>query len=698
MSLGHTSGSQVTNKIYYFYEKLEQNPSRDTKAGDRYYRCYHGSWQVFTITKAMKFSLNGLTGHLSSKFPSMYKFYKYLQDRGTELSEKELKIARGEKELNPEAMTKFLGKLDAEVNTILKAFKHQTLKNEDDFDYSVFKDLLCNYLIAQDHPFDTVECSHLTALLNYVHHRATPLKIPSRHEVRAWVMKMGDDLTEREVVGEHSGENIAASVWQTLELYGLKGKISAFAMDNATNNDTLVQAIQDRCDAEGIDFDANRARLRCLPHTVHLAALELLNGLGAYPHVARWKLAQKAAYQDSVTTPVGREHDDDAEAYEENDSDNDLPSLETVSDSNEEGIGLAVVKLHRIIKTVRSSPQKRHAWKNEIRLINTSRTAAGEKALPELMLILDVKTRWSSTHQMLRRALDFIDVIESFVAKTKDLRPFELSSLDWEAIRLVTGWLKSFRSTTTQMSATKTATISFTHAIFRSLQADVCDALKSLPPHHATLRSTLLKAHRKLSDYYYRFDSSPLYLWASLLDPRIMYSGLMQDVTHDEDLKKEVKNAKESLKFYYNMHYATRMKSTAPPTPATPKRTSISTLDSSPQKVDFTSRYESDIVEVNELEDYFKLPRDSFAKCDPIQWWTARKARYPTLSKCALTLLAIPGSAVAVERVFSGGRDTVGIRRSSLKPETIRTLMLLKHHLRLTQANAREFLLNTAAM
>ena len=39
------------------------------------------------------------------------------------------------------------------------------------------------------------------------------------------------------------------------------------------------------------------------------------------------------------------------------------------------------------------------------------------------------------------------------------------------------------------------------------------------------------------------------------------------------------------------------------------------------------------------------------------------------------------GSAVAVERVFCGGRDTVSLRRASLKPETIRRLMLVKHRL-----------------
>ena len=45
----------------------------------------------------------------------------------------------------------------------------------------------------------------------------------------------------------------------------------------------------------------------------------------------------------------------------------------------------------------------------------------------------------------------------------------------------------------------------------------------------------------------------------------------------------------------------------------------------------------------------------------------------------------ILGSAVAVERIFSGGRDTISMRRASLHSDTIRTLMLVKHRLRLAR-------------
>lgn len=50
------------------------------------------------------------------------------------------------------------------------------------------------------------------------------------------------------------------------------------------------------------------------------------------------------------------------------------------------------------------------------------------------------------------------------------------------------------------------------------------------------------------------------------------------------------------------------------------------------------------------------------------------------------------GCAVAVERLFSGGRDTISLRRAQLKPNTIRTLMLVKQQLRLAHTAIKEII------
>ena len=151
------------------------------------------------------------------------------------------------------------------------------------------------------------------------------------------------------------------------------------------------------------------------------------------------------------------------------------------------------------------------------------------------MLILDVRTRWSSTHQMMRklinnitsltlvnyatgRALDFQTEIDDFVFQNEDLANLALTEAEWASITQMAGWLKAFRSATTQMSTTKQPMLSTAHAIFRGLQDEVRDALRSLPDSTSPMiRNGLLAAHQKLpvSEYCYHFDISPFYIWAA---------------------------------------------------------------------------------------------------------------------------------------------------------------------------------------
>ena len=58
--------------------------------------------------------------------------------------------------------------------------------------------------------------------------------------------------------------------------------------------------------------------------------------------------------------------------------------------------------------------------------------------------------------------------------------------------------------------------LSTTHAIFRGLQQDIKDILRKLPNSVSSkIKLGLTDAHRKLSDYYYQYDTSPFYTWAA---------------------------------------------------------------------------------------------------------------------------------------------------------------------------------------
>ena len=67
---------------------------------------------------------------------------------------------------------------------------------------------------------------------------------------------------------------MAEVMWKTLEMYGLLGQVIAFIMDNATNNDMMVESIEAWYKAMEIKFSVKHAHLQCMPHTCHLAALK----------------------------------------------------------------------------------------------------------------------------------------------------------------------------------------------------------------------------------------------------------------------------------------------------------------------------------------------------------------------------------------------------------------------------------------
>lgn len=53
-------------------------------------------------------------------------------------------------------------------------------------------------------------------------------------------------LALRELDGKHSGHNIAGCVMQVINDYGIASKVGYFMMDNAGNNNTIIEALSTR--------------------------------------------------------------------------------------------------------------------------------------------------------------------------------------------------------------------------------------------------------------------------------------------------------------------------------------------------------------------------------------------------------------------------------------------------------------------
>ena len=96
----------------------------------------------------------------------------------------------------------------------------------------------------------------------------------------------------------------------------------AISSDNATNNDTMMEGLECLLTGDGIGFSVEEAHVCCMPHTVHLAAMEvdgalfqllrftslyqiiisqLLKSIGAFKDD---KKGSNSAYQDSATAPI----------------------------------------------------------------------------------------------------------------------------------------------------------------------------------------------------------------------------------------------------------------------------------------------------------------------------------------------------------------------------------------------------------
>ncbi|KAJ7605258.1 hypothetical protein DFH06DRAFT_259323 [Mycena polygramma] len=127
------------------------------------------------------------------------------------------------------------------------------------------------------------------------------------------------------------------------------------------------------------------------------------------------------------------------------------------------------------------------------------------------MLILDVKTRCFSTHHLVRAV---VACRFSIMSKDSELREHELTPDEWNALVMVTSWLKVFRSATatTQTSATKHPLLSTTSTIFRGLWQQI---KRGMRPRKACPRSPCQRRRRGLS-----FQRSHVRKLAGKLDPQ----------------------------------------------------------------------------------------------------------------------------------------------------------------------------------
>jgi hypothetical protein len=145
----------------------------------------------------------------------MFQLYCFLKDRDAPPTPDEIAIASGKKQLDGKSEAEYFKKIERASENIKKAFEAQQARatvcvnyllyywrlmiwriQQGPWDQEKFEQLLTEWIVACDQPFDEVEKQEFVMMMNFVRHTGGPLKIPKREGIKRHVMKMGEEIIE----------------------------------------------------------------------------------------------------------------------------------------------------------------------------------------------------------------------------------------------------------------------------------------------------------------------------------------------------------------------------------------------------------------------------------------------------------------------------------------------------------------------
>lgn len=449
----------------------------------------------------------------------------------------------------------------------------------------------------------------------------------------------------------HDGVRLGRALYQVVKRVGIAHKVGWITCDNASNNDTMLRHFATRLNRRRRrqnqkEWSEKHNHIRCLAHIINLATQALLS---AY---------SKAKHYDPAT----------ADKYEE-----DVESVTLLRDV----VGL----IRAIVVKQRSSAKRTEKFKDLQR----------EKDIASiLVLLLDMKVRWSSTYIMLRRALKLKGFVDEFVyilskeepnkEKRRKIDDLELSEEEWTEVELFCNLLKhaddaqhAFSSETEPALYNGLPALERLHSAWSS---------RKDKPKNAPFKEALEAGIAKIEEYYDKTSSSHAYTMSMVLDPDTKTEHFQPKWARGQEL--DVRKSTEDI-FKERWLELNADKATAPAPSNRAKTVSRSRL-----AVDSSDEDEPEAPVAPSLSDKPWLPefhaymdgRDSCVlgatTMSMVSWWGAHAARLPTWASLARDYLAVMASSVSSERAFSAAGITISKRRNRLKGDFVEALQFLK--------------------
>lgn len=485
-----------------------------------------------------------------------------------------------------------------------------------------------------------------------------PNRVPIFAIIGRWWTK---DFEEREEVleflevkGSHTGEALAVLVEKTLEDFELKPKLFAITGDNAGNNGTLCEALyqvlklkfDDKVSLIGkpiMRFHGRPSWVRCLAHVVALICDDVLKDLNA----GTAREAKKLLEQWEV--------DAKGKSYE-------IPFDATRS-------APAKVRLLNLW-ILRSSPREQE-WKE---LPKTSNRKP----------IYDVDTRWNSCKDMMEQFIELEPEYNHFIDNHPEIEALRLTGEEQVALHQLNYVLTPFKEHTLKVSK-EMPSITESLEIYWDLDEllrQVVDGDGKFSELDTSVRDSFVKGRSKHLKYMKKLGDQAMIYSSHTLDPR-----------HRMDLIKtmmpdKVDEVLTTIKSYLIREFPTLGVRPEAPTPSSYSIVQPDGMGIAQWKALQARRAREAeagaTTPSSELDRWLAAPpiyvdEDEFKSPDYVRrWWKAHATEWPLLAQAARVLIPTSASEVDVERLFSGCRDEFGIRRHSLKAETVRVLTLLR--------------------
>src|ERR1700689_1268029 len=186
-------------------------------------------------------------------------------------------------------------------------------------------------------------------------------------------------------------------------------------MDNAENNVTAMQELANLLKKQGITFDPKDNRIRCYPHIINICVSHIVTSLMKID-TSDFDDVEEENSNMAGQDEVQEEEEDGGYMGAEDGEVDHIRSAEYLHNEDwfEKVKRDPVKRARTLVRTIRSSGQRRDKLMHTIKIGNETQSFKDEKEQPitirEVQLIRDVKHCWDSLFSMISRLIELRQV------------------------------------------------------------------------------------------------------------------------------------------------------------------------------------------------------------------------------------------------------------------------------------------------